>query len=164
MNYLFLILVGGVLIICLSVLLHRYQTVLLEKNIHKEESEAMRMKLIEQIKNKIDATTRANTFSHKGMDLVADFIYKKEDISKLGDDFKRVYNKQLSTVRIKYPSLTDLDMLIFSLLGIGLDNYEVCALLGMERRTLYRRRQLMAQRMNMSSLELDEFAQSILNM
>lgn len=59
---------------------------------------------------------------------------------------------------MQFPGLTDLDMLVLCLLGIGMDNQEIATLLRMEKRTLYRRRQLMAMRIGISSLQLDEFA------
>ena len=59
---------------------------------------------------------------------------------------------------MQFPGLTDLDMLVLCLLGIGMDNQEIATLLRMEKHTLYRRRQLMAMRIGISSMKLDEFA------
>ena len=55
-----------------------------------------------------------------------------------------------------------LALLDICLLGIGMDNVEICTVLRMEKRTLYRRRQLIAMRTGMSSMNLETFSRSIL--
>lgn len=72
-------------------------------------------------------------------------------------------NKQpLQTIREQYPNLTELDILVICLIGIGMDNDEICTILRMEKRTLYRRRQLIAQRVGMSSTQLELFATTLI--
>ena len=51
-----------------------------------------------------------------------------------------------------------MDLLVICLIGIGMDNLEIYTLLRMEKRTLYRRRQLISMRVGISSLHLDEFS------
>lgn len=70
-------------------------------------------------------------------------------------DLHDLYHQQVVNLRLQYPDLTDVDITFILLLAIGVDNPDIALLLQMEKRSIYRRRQLIAQRMNISSLELD---------
>ena len=133
-----------------------------QKIIKENESYDYRNKLLEKVREKIAVTQRAENKFIKGEDLVAECIYRQSNIDQLGTDIRNLFEKQLGTLKTQYPSLTDLDILVIVLLGIGMDNVEICALLHMEKRTLYRRRQLIAQRIGISSLSIEEFALHLL--
>lgn len=136
----------------------------LEFQIQQREVEDARMKLMEKIREKIEITQRTRKPKCDMDDLVAQFIYRQDCVQDLGSEMLEIYANEYSTLRLKYPSLTNLDLLILALLGNDMDNVEICSLLKMEKRTLYRRRQLIAQRMGVSSTVLDEFAKSIFMM
>ena len=158
----FAILIITTLIVFIIIRKRQIQARELEKDLQRQEAEQYRNKLLEKVKEKIAVTQRAENKFIKGEDLVADCIYRQSNIDQLGTDIRNLFEKQLGTLKTQYPSLTDLDILVIVLLGIGMDNVEICALLHMEKRTLYRRRQLIAQRIGISSLSIEEFALHLL--
>ena len=67
----------------------------------------------------------------------------------------------MSKIRRQYPSLTDADAQVLLLIGLGVENHEILSLTDMSKRTYYKRRQVIAQRMNTSAAELDEFVKQL---
>ncbi|MBR0194742.1 MAG: hypothetical protein IJQ32_00655 [Paludibacteraceae bacterium] len=134
----------------------------LQRKLAEAETEEWREKLLDKVKEKIALTEEARDRLTRGEDLVAKYIYHQQGIEELSAELFGIYQKPISAVKKKYPDLTELDLLVICLLGIGMDNVEVCSLLRMEKRTLYRRRQLIAQRIGMSSTALEEFAKNML--
>ncbi|MBQ7531660.1 MAG: hypothetical protein IJT12_08120 [Paludibacteraceae bacterium] len=171
MDFIYLI----VIFLCLSFLLlgliYGYQLIVinrkletqeLQRKLAEKEAEEWREKLLDKVKEKISITEQARNRITHGEDLVAKFIYHQQGIEELSTELFAIYHKPISAVKKKYPDLTELDLLVLCLLGIGMDNVEICAILHMEKRTLYRRRQLIAMRIGMSSTNLETFARSIL--
>lgn len=135
----------------------------LQRKLAEAETEEWREKMLDKVKEKIAMTEEARDRMTRGEDLVAKYIYHQQGIEELSTELFSIYQKPINTVKKKYPDLTELDLLVICLLGIGMDNVEVCSILRMEKRTLYRRRQLIAQRIGLnSSTNLEEFAKNIL--
>lgn len=167
---LYIVIVGNIIIFILvmilvfrmDVLSKKLQGMTFAKKATEKEVEEWRIKLLEKVKEKINITEQAQDKLTRGEDLVAQFIYRNNDIKQLSDELNAIFKQPLQTLKEKYPDLTELDLLVISLIGIGMDNDEICTLLRMEKRTLYRRRQLIAQRIGMSSTQLDMFAMTVL--
>lgn len=151
-----------ILVFRMDVLSKKLQGMTFAKKATEKEVEEWRIKLLEKVKEKINITEQAQDKLTRGEDLVAQFIYRHNDIKQLSNELNAIFKQPLQTLKDKYPDLTELDLLVISLIGIGMDNDEICTLLRMEKRTLYRRRQLIAQRIGMSSTQLDMFAMTIL--
>lgn len=130
----------------------------------EKELDEWREKLLEKVKEKIVLTEQSEMRIKSGEDIVSKFIYQQEDIKRLGEELFSIFSAQLTSIKEQYPQLTELDLLVICLLGIGMDNLEIYTLLRMERRTLYRRRQLIAMRIGISSSQLDEFAINYLSL
>ena len=157
-----LVIEGSVAFLWISLLYKRIHELKFEKKLNRNEAEDYREKLLDKVREKIMLTQRSESKVAKGEDLVASFIYRKDETKQLGEDLQALYEKQLGAIRNQYPTLTDLDILVIALLGIGYDNIEICSLLRMEKRTLYKRRQLIAQRIGISATDLDELAMKTL--
>ena len=141
----------------------KLETQELQRKLAEAETEEWREKMLDKVKEKIAMTEEARDRMTRGEDLVAKYIYHQQGIEELSTELFGIYQKPISSVKKKYPDLTELDILVICLLGIGMDNVEVCSILRMEKRTLYRRRQLIAQRIGLnSSTNLEEFAKNIL--
>lgn len=140
----------------------KLETQELQRKLAEAETEEWREKMLDKVKEKIAMTEEARDRMTRGEDLVAKYIYHQQGIEELSAELFGIYQKPISIVKKKYPDLTELDLLVICLLGIGMDNVEVCSILRMEKRTLYRRRQLIAQRIGMSSTALEEFAKNML--
>ena len=149
--------------ILLVVVRRNLETQELQRKLAEAESEEWREKMLDKVKEKIALTEEARDRMTRGEDLVAKYIYHQQGIEELSTELFSIYQKPINTVKKQYPGLTELDLLVICLLGIGMDNVEVCSILRMEKRTLYRRRQLIAQRIGLaSSTALEEFAKNML--
>lgn len=141
----------------------KLETQELQRRLAEMETEEWREKLLDKVKEKIAITEQAHNRITHGEDLVAKFIYHQQGIEELSAELFGIYHKPISAIKKKYPDLTELDLLVICLLGIGMDNVEICSILRMEKRTLYRRRQLIVQRIGInSSANLEAFAKSML--
>ena len=149
--------------ILLVIIRREAETRELQRKLAEAESEEWREKMLDKVKEKIALTEEARDRMTRGEDLVAKYIYHQQGIEELSTELFSIYQKPINTVKKQYPDLTELDLLVICLLGIGMDNVEVCSILRMEKRTLYRRRQLIAQRIGLtSSTALEEFAKNML--
>ncbi len=146
-----------------GIIRRKLETQELQRKLAEAETEEWREKMLDKVKEKIALTEEARDRMTRGEDLVAKYIYHQQGIEELSTELFSIYQKPINTVKKQYPDLTELDLLVICLLGIGMDNVEVCSILRMEKRTLYRRRQLIAQRIGLSSsTALEEFAKNML--
>ena len=77
------------------------------------------------------------------------------------EDLQHLFSSKVNHIRRMYPALTDTDIQVLTLIGLGVDNNEILAFTDMSKRTYYKRRQLIAQRMNTTAAQLDELAKSV---
>lgn len=77
------------------------------------------------------------------------------------ESFPQLFSSKVNQLRREYPSLTDTDVQVLILIGLGVDNNEILTFTDMSKRTYYKRRQLIAQRMNTTAAQLDELAKSV---
>ena len=77
------------------------------------------------------------------------------------DELLQLFGSKVNSIRREYPSLTDTDAQVLILIGLGVDNNEILSFTDMSKRTYYKRRQLIAQRMNTTAAQLDELAKSL---
>ena len=152
----------GCLVVYTCILRNKIKGLNIKQSSSEQEIQEWRDKLLDKVKEKIVLTEQSELKIKQSDDLVSRFIYQQEDVKRLGEELSHIFYNKVSAIRSQYPELTDLDILVLCLLGIGMDNQEISTLLRMEKRTLYRRRQLMAMRIGISSTQLDEFAINIL--
>ncbi|MCQ2347694.1 MAG: hypothetical protein MJZ65_00725 [Paludibacteraceae bacterium] len=138
------------------------QALELQLHMKRLNESKLQEKLLDKVKEKINLTQRSNRLRKQKDELIASVIYKQEHVLELGEEIKSIYATEYNAIQSRYPQLTELDMLVICLLGIDMTNEEICELLKMEKRTLYRRRQLISQRIGISSTELEDFAHSII--
>lgn len=149
------------------ILFHKYNNIkkqALELQLHMKQLNESKLqeKLLDKVKEKINLTQRTNRLRKQKDELIASVIYKQEHVLELGEEIKSIYATEYNAIQNRYPQLTELDMLVICLLGIDMTNEEICDLIKMEKRTLYRRRQLIGQRIGISSTELEDFAHNII--
>lgn len=77
------------------------------------------------------------------------------------NELLQLFGSKVNSIRREYPSLTDTDAHVLILIGLGVDNNEILSFTDMSKRTYYKRRQLIAQRMNTTAAQLDELAKSL---
>ena len=110
---------------------------------------------------------------------IRELMYSKDTITRqtaLLDQIKQQPNRpqaveqllhshesKIEWLRSRYPALTETDIQVLLLLGLGIDNQGILLLLDMSKRTYYKRRQLIAKRMDIATEKLDETAQRLFN-
>ena len=77
------------------------------------------------------------------------------------EDLQQLFSSKVNHIRRMYPALTDTDIQVLILIGLGVDNNDILSFTDMSKRTYYKRRQLIAQRMNTTAAQLDELAKSV---
>ena len=77
------------------------------------------------------------------------------------NELLQLFGSKVNSIRREYPSLTDTDAQVLILIGLGVDNNEILSFTDMSKRTYYKRRQLIAQRMDTTAAQLDELAKSL---
>ena len=91
------------------------------------------------------------------MEQIREKIRQREQV-QVCRELRAAYSKEVSSLQTHYPQLTDSDIDVLLLLGIGLENQEIIEFMDMSKRTYYKRRQLAAGRLGVSATELNEFA------
>lgn len=108
---------------------------------------------------------------------IRDAIHRREDVvrhqllldqlrqqkDKIGtmDNLQQVFGNKIERLRQQYPDLTELDIQVLTLIGLGVDNTDILLFTDMSKRTYYKRRQLIAKRMNTTAAQLDAAAKEI---
>lgn len=87
---------------------------------------------------------------------------KHDTKSTVLNDLQILFGDKMNLIRKLYPQLTDLDLQVLMLIGMGIENHEILQLTNMSKRTYYKRRQLIAQRMNTSAAQLDQLSRQLL--
>lgn len=123
--------------------------------IKEKEMETLQARMLDDVKTKINRSQ--NLCALDKDDVKARYLYSQDGIKDLANDLKIALSDKHAALKKAYPQLTDLDMLVISLMIIGMDNDDICEIIKMEKRTLYRRRQLIAQRIGISSNDIEEF-------
>ena len=77
------------------------------------------------------------------------------------DDLQHLFADKVDHIRRQYPALTDTDIQVLTLIGLGVDNADILQFTDMSKRTYYKRRQLIAQRMDTTAAQLDELAKQL---
>ena len=76
------------------------------------------------------------------------------------DDLQHLFADKIKKLKNQYPALTETDIQVVTLIGLGVSNTDILQLADMSKRTYYKRRQLIAQRMNTTAAQLDQIAQN----
>ena len=126
-----------------------------------KEIDDLQGKMLEDIKKKVIENKSASSAIPDKDDIKARVLYNQNAIKELGDELKIALQDKHVVLSGKYPKLTDLDLLVIDLIIIGMDNDDICEIIKMEKRTLYRRRQLIAQRIGISSNDIEAFVRAL---
>ena len=94
--------------------------------------------------------------------LLLDQIKAQGGKPQLLEDLQPFFGDKIDDIRQRYPQLTDVDCKVFILIGLGAETYEILRLTNMSKRTYYKRRQLIAQRIGTTAAQLDDTAQELL--
>lgn len=110
------------------------------------------MRIREQLYNKDSSAQQS---------VLLDQIKQQADRPRAIDHLLHSNEAKIKSLKERYPLLTDADMQVLVLLGLGIETQDVLQFLDMSKRTYYKRRQLISKRMDISTTELDNKAKSI---
>lgn len=94
--------------------------------------------------------------------LLLDQIKQQGAKTHIVDELQPLFGDKTESIRQRYPQLTDIDINVLLLIGLGIDNNEILHLTDMSKRTYYKRRQLIAQRIGTTAAQLDPIAKELL--
>ena len=95
------------------------------------------------------------------IELIREKIHLREQ-AQVCRELRAAYSKEVASLQKHYPQLTEVDIEVLLLLGIGLENQEIIEFLDLSKRTYYKRRQTVAGRLGVSAVELNDFAMDLL--
>lgn len=95
------------------------------------------------------------------IELIREKIHLREQ-AQVCRELRAAYSKKVVSLQKHYPQLTEVDIEVLLLLGIGLENQEIIEFLDLSKRTYYKRRQTVAGRLGVSAVELNDFAMDLL--
>jgi hypothetical protein len=75
--------------------------------------------------------------------------------SHLLNELSHIFRERVSVLKSTYPQLTDLDMQVIVLIGLDVPTQDILTFTDMSKRTYYKRRQLIAKRMDTTAAQLD---------
>ena len=119
--------------------------------------------LTEKVHKKIELTQQSRDLTQSINEYISNYTYSPENMKELEEELQSIFSTEQAMLTERYPQLSNLDLLTITLLGIGFTNNDICKIINMERRTLYKRRQLTAQRIGISAKDLETFAQKALS-
>ena len=90
-------------------------------------------------------------------------VIKSPEHSQGIDYLLRANEARIAYLKKHYANLTEVDIQVFILIGMGLETQDILLILDMSKRTYYKRRQIISKRMSISTTELDEKAQLLFN-
>lgn len=125
-------------------------------------------------------STRIDSLKRQITDLrIRELIFRKEEAqhfkmllgqikthgnqSLVVEELQQIFSEKANILRKQYPQLTNLDIQVLILIGLGVDNHEILTFTGMSKRTYYKRRQLIAQRIGTTAAQLNEAVKQIFN-
>lgn len=90
-------------------------------------------------------------------------VIKSPEYSQGIDYLLRANEARIAYLKKHYANLTEVDIQVLILIGMGLETQDILLILDMSKRTYYKRRQIISKRMSISTTELDEKAQLLFN-
>ncbi len=88
---------------------------------------------------------------------------EKESKTRTLKYLQQIFDNEIDQIKAQYPTLTELDIQVLTLLGLGVSNYEILDFVDMSKRTYYKRRQIIAGRMGTSAAQLDALAKELIH-
>ncbi len=110
------------------------------------------MRIREQLYNKDSSVQQS---------VLLDQIKQQADRPRAIDHLLHSNAAKIKYLKERYPSLTEADIQVLVLLGLGIETQDLLQFLDLSKRTYYKRRQLISKRMDISTSELDTKAKQI---
>ena len=93
--------------------------------------------------------------------VLADQVTQQANRPQAVEHLMSSHKAKIESLRKQYPALTEADIQVLVLLGMRIETQDILMLLDMSKRTYYKRRQTIAKRMDITTQNLEETAQSM---
>lgn len=128
-----------IVVILIIILLVNYRITLLKRQ-------------LTDFKIRLFVNQRAQALEHQAL---LEHMRRQGSTPRTMKDLQALFGDKVTSLTSRYPSLTELDVQVLILIGLGVENHEILRLTNMSKRTYYKRRQLIAQRMGTTAAQLD---------
>jgi len=137
-----------------------------EINLKRLENDQKRNILITKLHSWIENTLKFNDLKNKLSQKKDNFLVEISKQSMVAEDewqfymdeINQIFENKIGSLPDIYPKLTKPDIIIISLVCLGLDIVDCCNLLNMSKNTIYHRRKIIKDRLQVNDqLDLDEW-------
>lgn len=133
------------------------------------EIEKRRLSLFAKLQSRIESTIRFEELKLKmpkdsGMksscmdEMLQQFVLTEIEWQSYIDEVNLIFNNFIETLSLGFPSITIADKIVIALIILQLDITSTCSILGINKNTMYRRRNTIKERLNLDkSIDLEEW-------
>jgi hypothetical protein len=141
----------------------------LEKERLLAEIEKRRLSLYAKLQSRIESTIRfeklklklsnGNELKSNYMDEMLDqFVLTEVEWQSYIDEVNLIFNNFIEKLSLGFPTITIADKIVIALITLQLDITSTCSILGINKNTMYRRRNTIKERLNLDkSVDLEEW-------
>lgn len=131
-----------------------------EKLILLEGIERKRLVLLAKIQSRIDTVLKLNKMESKFragvtdvnmfvVEILSNSVLKDSEWLEYIEEIDMVCNHHISTLATEFPTLTNADKIVIALTSMKIDITDSCTVLGMNKNTMYRRRNTIKERLGL---------------
>jgi len=148
----------------------KQQSIEYDLKLKQAENTQKQSLLLMKLQNKIDNTLAYNrlsmNYTHADKRdefekiIIEQAVLSEKDWQYYIDEVDHIFDKKLSAFQSAYPDLSQLDLIVVTLICLQIGISDICCLLNMHKTTLYKRRSRMKDRIGLSGeTDLEEWIQ-----
>ena len=133
------------------------------------EIEKRRLSLFAKLQSRIESTIRFEELKLRlpkdsGLksscmdEMLQQFVLTEEEWQSYIDEVNLIFNNFIEKLSIDFPTITIADKIVIALITLQLDITSTCSILGINKNTMYRRRNTIKERLSLDkSVDLEEW-------
>lgn len=133
------------------------------------EIEKRRLSLFAKLQSRIESTIRFEELKLRlpkdsGLksscmdEMLQQFVLTEEEWQSYIDEVNLIFNNFIEKLSLHFPAITIADKIVIALITLQLDITSTCSILGINKNTMYRRRNTIKERLNLNkSVDLEEW-------
>ncbi|MBV5281496.1 MAG: hypothetical protein JZU53_03580 [Paludibacter sp.] len=133
------------------------------------EIEKRRLSLFAKLQSRIESTIRFEELKLRlpkdsGLksscmdEMLQQFVLTEEEWQSYIDEVNLIFNNFIEKLSLHFPAITIADKIVIALITLQLDITSTCSILGINKNTMYRRRNTIKERLNLDkSVDLEEW-------
>lgn len=135
------------------------QRMVFELNARQKENDQKRELLLSKLQSRVDNTLHFNNLKLQLSrpekqetfleEITAQLIILEKEWQYYIEEVDHIFDKRISNLSVKYPQLTQSDLIVIALISLKLDISDSCSLLNMTKNTMYHRRKIIKERVGL---------------